>query len=319
MTLATGLLPNNIPFIRAGAGPRHAIVFFGANALFRPLDRAPDPRRYACQIARLLPHHRFTILGYPDSGLDTILPDLAAAIDAPPDLLLGISLGGILALRFAPQYPHLVKRLVLLVAAHRFSSEGRLRMDRQFDALARGDLLTIVRENALLFRRPWYNWLVRLKLRQSGPRITAGFRNPSAILRDYRQLFGPEFQRNAEYARRISAPTLVIGPLPTSSSTAPPSRKPPNSSPPPNSASSKTKPTPSPSNKAPPSPARSPFSATPASLGPGNTGFSRSPGGQRPPGVVDHRRILRAFTTIPALSAGFAYPLIGASRSVQEG
>jgi pimeloyl-ACP methyl ester carboxylesterase len=30
--------------------------------------------------------------------------------------------------------------------------------------LERGDFQTLIRENAVLFRRPWYNWLIQLKL-----------------------------------------------------------------------------------------------------------------------------------------------------------
>jgi pimeloyl-ACP methyl ester carboxylesterase len=84
-------------------------------------------------------------------------------------------------------------------------------MERQLAALERRDFKTLVRENALLFRRPWYNWLLRLKLWKDRSRLDSDFRDPAAILRDYRQLFGPDFKNNAEYARRIISPTLVIG------------------------------------------------------------------------------------------------------------
>jgi pimeloyl-ACP methyl ester carboxylesterase len=124
---------------------------------------------------------------------------------------LGISFGGFVAMRFAAQHPELVRRLALLVSAHRFSPAGWRMMEGQFEALERADFRTLVRENALLFRRPWYNWLMRLKLWKDGNRLAADFRDPAAILRDYRQLFGPDFKNNAEYARRIVSPTLVIG------------------------------------------------------------------------------------------------------------
>jgi len=136
---------------------------------------------------------------------------MAAAFRTPPDVVVGISLGGFVALRFAAQHPELVRRLVLLVSAHRFSPSGWRMMERQFEALERGDFRTLVRENALLFRRPWYNWLMRLKLWKDGHRLATEFREPAAILRDYRHLFGPEFKNNAEYGRRIVSPTLIIG------------------------------------------------------------------------------------------------------------
>src|SRR3954469_18061601 len=207
----SGLLAGRVPYIRGGSGPRTACVFFGVNALFRRLDQTPDPGRYLRQVSRLLPQHRVTILGYAGSRFDEIVRDMACAVSTPPDVVVGISFGGFVALRFAAQHPKLVRRLVLLVAAHRFSPGGFRMMERQFEALERGDFRTLVSENALLFRRPWYNWLVRLKLWKDGNRLATDFRDAAAILRDYRQLFGPDFKNNAEYGRRIVSPTMVIG------------------------------------------------------------------------------------------------------------
>jgi pimeloyl-ACP methyl ester carboxylesterase len=207
----TGWLAGRVPYIRGGCGEREAVILFGVNALLKRLDQTSNPGRYARQISRLLPGYRFTILGYAGSGFDEMVRDLADVIPTPPDLVVGISFGGFVAMRFAAEYPELVRRLVLLVAAHRFSSSGWRMMERQFEALEREDLRTFIRENALLFRRPWYNWLVRLKLRTDANRLTADFRAPAAILHDYRQLFGPKFKDNGTYARRIVCPTLVIG------------------------------------------------------------------------------------------------------------
>ena len=207
----TGLLGDRVPYIRGGPGQREAVVFLGVNALFRRLDKTSDPGRYARQVSRLLPGHKFTILGYVGSSFEEIVRDMAHAIRTPPDVVVGISLGGFVAMRLAAQHPELVRRLVLLVSAHRFSPGGWRMMERQFEALERGDFLTLLRENALLFRRPWHNWLVRLKLWKDGNRLATDFRDRAAILRDYRQLFGPDFKNNAAYGRRIVSPTLVIG------------------------------------------------------------------------------------------------------------
>src|SRR4051794_22531090 len=206
-----GLLGDGVPYIRGGFGQREAVVFFSVNALLRRLDKTSDPGRYARLVSRLLSGHKFTILGYADSSFDEIVRNMATAIRTPPDLVVGISFGGFVAMRFAAQHPELVRRLVLLVSAHRFSPGGLRMMERQFEALERGDFRTLVRENALLFRRPWYNWLVRLKLWKDGNQLATDFRDSAAILRDYRQLFGPDFKNNAEYGRRIVSPTMVIG------------------------------------------------------------------------------------------------------------
>jgi pimeloyl-ACP methyl ester carboxylesterase len=207
----SGLLADRVPYLRGGSGEREAVVFSGVSVLFRRLDQTPDPARYARQVSRLLPGYKFTILGYAGSSFEEIVRDMATVIRTPPDVVVGISLGGFVAMRFAAEHPELVKRLVLLVSAHRFSPAGWRRMERQFEALERGDFRTLIYENALLFRRPWYNWLVRLKLWKDGNQLGTGFRDVAAILRDYRQLFGADFKRNAEFARRVVSPTLVIG------------------------------------------------------------------------------------------------------------
>ena len=207
----SGLLADRVPYIRGGSGQRVAVVFFGVNALFKRLDRTTNPERYARQVSRLLPGHKFIILGYAGSSFEEIVRDMASAIRTPPDVVVGISFGGFVAMRFAAQHPELVRRLVLLVSAHRFGRAGWQMIERQFDALERGDFKALVLENALLFRRPWYNWLLRLKLWKDGNRLAADFRDPAAILSDYRQLFGPDFKNNAECARRIACPTLIIG------------------------------------------------------------------------------------------------------------
>jgi pimeloyl-ACP methyl ester carboxylesterase len=216
----TGLLGGRIPYIRGGAGPRHVAVFFGGNALFKRLDLSSDPGRYAGQIAALLPEgFRFTILGYEetppaDYTLDTIVRDMASVVRAEigkPDLVIGVSFGGFVAQRFAAEHPDLVDRLVLLVSGHRFSEEGWAAMERQFKALGTGDFHSLVTDNVLLFRRPWYNWLVRLKLWKDRDRLAAEFKDPKLILRSYRSLFSEDFARNPEFTKRITAPTLVVG------------------------------------------------------------------------------------------------------------
>lgn len=206
----TGRLGGKVPFIRGGSGERHAVVFFGVNALFKPLDRVSDPGRYARQVARLLPGYRFTILGYAGASFREIVDDAAFAMEDPPDLLVGISFGGFAAMRFAARYPQSVKRLLLLASAHRFSANGERMVARQVDALARGDWRTLVRENAILFRRPWYNWLLRLGLGTAADRLAKEARSADEILRDYRQLLGAELPANAPSARQIACPVLLI-------------------------------------------------------------------------------------------------------------
>ncbi len=68
-----------------------------------------------------------------------------------------------------------------------------------------------MRDNAALFRRPWYNWLVRLRTWQRRGRFAAEFNDPAAVAQAYRALFSTDFERNGAYAARIGAETLIVG------------------------------------------------------------------------------------------------------------
>jgi pimeloyl-ACP methyl ester carboxylesterase len=211
MSVESGLLAGKVPYIRGGAGVREALVLFGGNALFRRIDKSSNAGRYARHVCRLLPGYRVTILGYAGSSYEEIVRDTLHAIPNPPDVVLGISFGGFVAMRLAAEHPDFVSRLVMVVSAHRFSAAGRQRLERQQSALERGDFAALICENSLLFRRPWYNWLVRLKLWKDGGRLVRDFRDPAEILQDCRQLFGSDFDSIAGYARGVRCPALVIG------------------------------------------------------------------------------------------------------------
>ncbi len=125
--------------------------------------------------------------------------------------VVGVSFGGFVALRFAASHPGLVDKLVLLVSAHQFSTEGRRRIDAQIASLEAGDLSGMVRHNMALFRRPWYNWLVRLRYKRRKGTFAADFNDPASIVRAYRALFSTDFERNGACAARIGAETLIVG------------------------------------------------------------------------------------------------------------
>lgn len=203
-----------------GNGRHHAVVLLGANALFKPLDKNARPGRYVSHVGRITPHdHRFTILGYPELPpspvtLDALADEAAEALAEVADHpvpLIGISFGGFVAQRIAVRHPHLISQLILLASAHRFSSNGWVMMREQCAALRSGDFETLLRKNARLFRRRWFNTLVGLKLWASRGRLSKDFKDPSLILRTYEGVFEDGGTRNSSFGSPISAPTLIIG------------------------------------------------------------------------------------------------------------
>jgi pimeloyl-ACP methyl ester carboxylesterase len=214
----TGLFLDRIPYIKAGSGSGRAVIFFGGNALFKRLDRS-DANRHAAMFSRLLPaDYSFYILGYEENppetySLDTIVDDLdrIVRVEVGRSTVIGVSFGAFLAIRFAAARPELVNKLVILVGAHRFSAQGARKIAKQIACLKVGYLYGLVRENAVLFRRPWYNWLVRLKLWRDKDKLASEFNDPTSIARAYEGLFGADFERNGQYAGRIRTETLIIG------------------------------------------------------------------------------------------------------------
>jgi len=188
-----GRIDGRIPYIDGGNGDRCAVVFFGANALFQPLDRG-SPAQYARLVSNVLPPgYRYRILGYdpdpaPQYGFPQIVDDFAAILRdyrEPPDVI-GVSFGGFVAQRLAADHPALLRQLVLLVSAHRFSAAGLARMQRQETLMRVGDLQGFVREMALLFRRPWYNFGARVALSMSGAALAGRTERPGHHARSVR-------------------------------------------------------------------------------------------------------------------------------------
>ncbi|HZH51294.1 MAG TPA: alpha/beta hydrolase [Microvirga sp.] len=214
----TGLFLSRIPYVKAGSGPDPIVVFNGGQAFVRrpsPARASRDARR----IARLLPEGRpIYILGYDpappaDYRIETIVRDFAEILrtEIGPATVMGISFGGFVAARLAAEHPDLAKELILMVSAHRFSSEGRRSIERQIECARRHDFQALLAEFGLVFRRPWLNWLIRLRFWMEGKRLDEKMNDPDVIVRGLSAVASEEFGRDPEWLARIEAPTLIVG------------------------------------------------------------------------------------------------------------
>lgn len=216
--LSTGLFLGRIPYMRLGSGPRRIVALYGGNAFLQRLDQ-PGATRHAARVAKLLPPGcTIYVLGYdpePPEGhsLGAVVTDVAAILEREtgPAAVLGISYGGLVALRLAARHPALVERLILLVSAHGFSAEGRRRIARQIAFARAGDLYGMAREFAPLFRRPWYNLLLRLKLRRERHRLAGRMNAPEAVARHLGTILDEAEAGAPAWLARVQAPTLIVG------------------------------------------------------------------------------------------------------------
>lgn len=216
--IETGLFLGKIPYAKIGTGPDPIVVFNGGNAFLRRTDKART-RRYAKLIGKLLPPGRcFYILDYDMAppagyGLDMIVRDFAQIMrtEIGAASVMGISFGGFVATRFAADHPDLVNSLILLVSAHRMSPEGRHRIARQIDFVRHGDFYAMLMESAAIFRRPWFNLLLKLRIRLERKRLHQKMAGRDTIIRSLGIILGEDFARNHEWLARISTRTLVIG------------------------------------------------------------------------------------------------------------
>lgn len=216
--LETGFFLNRIPYAKAGSGAQPIVVFNGGQAFVR--RPAPDRiRRDARRIARLLPADRpVYIFGYDpgppeDYSIDTIVRDFADILrtEIGPATIVGVSFGGFVAARLAAAHPDLARELILLVSAHRFSPEGRRSIARQVACAETGDFAGLLAEFGMIFRRPWFNWLLRLRLWMERNRMADKMNDPDVIVRGLSAVASEDFGADPAWLRQIRAKTLIVG------------------------------------------------------------------------------------------------------------
>jgi pimeloyl-ACP methyl ester carboxylesterase len=217
-TFETGLFLNKIPYVKAGSGRHPIVVLNGGQAFVRrptPARAMRDAKRITCLLPKGRPVY---VLGYdsaPPAGydIDAIVRDVAQILqeEIGSATIMGVSFGGFVAARLAAERPDLVEALILMVSAHRFSPEGRASIDRQIGYAWRGDFESFLEEFALVFRRPWLNWLIRLRFRQERRKLHETMNDPAIIVRGLNAVAGDDFGRDPSWLGRIQAQTLIVG------------------------------------------------------------------------------------------------------------
>jgi pimeloyl-ACP methyl ester carboxylesterase len=204
-----------IPYVQIGNGSDPLFVITGGQGFVRRFDRDLFARD-AGRTARMLPAGKsFLLLGYdPDPALnlsaDMIAHQFATALlhfrDRPVDLI-GISFGGLGAIRLAARHPERVRTLTLVASAHRFSSEGRRRVQHQIACAEREDWPALISGFAAVFRRPWLNALLRLRLWMSRNTLRRQMSTRSTILCYLIAIM----EAQPVTLEAVKTPTLIVG------------------------------------------------------------------------------------------------------------
>ena len=217
MLFETGLFLNKIPYIKSGSGLNNMVFFYGGSALLKSL-RESSMQNYLDVIRQYVPAgYTYYIFGYEEApseqyNLDQIADDFAQILqeEIGPSIIVGISFGGFVAMRFAAKYPELTERLILLITAHRFSEQGEGKVDRMITLAKQEHFYDLIEEFSLLFRRPWFNLLARFMLWKDKDKLVKGLKPTAAIL-DTLAAMLKDVHENIDYLSSIRAKTIVIG------------------------------------------------------------------------------------------------------------
>jgi pimeloyl-ACP methyl ester carboxylesterase len=213
--ISTGVLAGDIPFAECGGGGQPLIIINGGQGFVRRADPV-RAERDARRVSRILPRGTaFVLLGYPprpvrEGAVGNLVDDLASAIRERwngPIILLGISYGGILAAWLTIRHPDLVRRLVFIASARRFSSEGEQRVRRQIAFAKSRNFSGFLADFAAVFRRPWLNALVWLRIHLGRTGLAEGMNDADTIV----SYLSAILEAGTPPTEEIRAPTLVIG------------------------------------------------------------------------------------------------------------
>jgi pimeloyl-ACP methyl ester carboxylesterase len=188
--IKTGKFLDRLPFARVGEG-LDAILIINGGQGFMMRPETSRLRRDASRLGWIIPDGRsFVLLGYDpkpgDVSVSSIADDIADIIDnefGGRCQLVGVSYGAVVAANVASRFQHRVSRLALVAGGYDFSPEGKHRLHRQAELARSGQSARLLQEFSSVFRRPWFNFLLKLRIRLNARKITGRLSSPATICR----------------------------------------------------------------------------------------------------------------------------------------
>jgi pimeloyl-ACP methyl ester carboxylesterase len=218
MKFETGLFLNKIPYIKSGKGLKTMVFFYGGSAMISSLEKSSIKDHLDILKVYVPEGYTYYVFGYEQNpvrgyDLDQIADDFAQIIKDKigQAVIVGISFGGFVAMRFAAKYPELTDKLVLLVSAHKFSSLGARKIHKMMELAENERYYDLIKEFSILFRRAWLNLLARFILWKNKKRTLKDLNPGPSIRKSLAGTFSTDIYRNIDYLGKIKAKTLVIG------------------------------------------------------------------------------------------------------------
>ena len=174
----TGMFLNRIPYLKMGNGPNNLVIIRETSELFLSVGSAPEGQ-YKIFKRVIPPKYTLYILGY-DKNLsdsnteETIVDDYAKILkdEIGPSVLMGMSYGGLNAITLAGKYPDLVKKLILLVSAHKASEQGLILAKEWMRMVRAGELFKLNMSFADLFGKWIFKILSKIMTKKNLPKKT---------------------------------------------------------------------------------------------------------------------------------------------------
>lgn len=218
MDFECGMFLDKIPYIKGGCGLRKMVFFYGGSAMISSLEKSSVKNHLNIIKAYVPEGYTYYVFGYernpaPGYDLNQIADDFAKIIknEMGHAVIIGVSFGGFVAVRFAAKYPELTDQLILLISAHKFSFLGEAKINKMMELAQNERCYDLIKEVTVLFRRAWLNLLARFVLWKNKRKILRDIYPGASIINNLAGIFSMDVRRNIDYLGEIKAETLVIG------------------------------------------------------------------------------------------------------------
>lgn len=215
MKCESGMLDGRYPYILAGKGERLALVLPGSEEILFGI------RKFPWMFLRLYvpifpPGYRVLIVGYGDIPEGKTPIDIAISIGKAikgrfsPDVVLGLSFGGLVTLALGVVKPRLVKGLIIASAAHEMSTGGLDMITDWMHRSRKGVSRALFYSFIDLFKRKRYAFWMKVGITIAWPVFKTRINPSTYLVRAYEPTLAIK-DKVRDFLPAIGKPALVLG------------------------------------------------------------------------------------------------------------